>query len=87
MATQLPTIYKLQEHKRRLPTESGKAKHELPTKVEDVRLLLGELRDLLEDYGPVWYNGGHHERITAAMELLRQSEGDSRRVTTKRGEL
>jgi len=35
--------------------------------VNDAKVVLGELFELLEGYGPVWYTKDHHDRALAAL--------------------
>ena len=77
MAAQLPSVYDLSDRTEQPPmTGAAQTDPGPPKSVTDVRALLCELRDLLDAYGPLWYQESHHKRISAAVALLRQAEDD-----------
>jgi hypothetical protein len=78
MAAQLPSVYNLPQHPQpRAITGAAQTAPESLSLATEVRSLLCELRDLLDSYGPAWYDESHHDRITAALALLRRAEGGS----------
>jgi hypothetical protein len=78
MASQMPSVYDHPQHRQPLAMTSGGKKYaDPPASIADVRSLLCELRDLLDAYGPVWYEETHHDRIAAAVALLGHVKGES----------
>jgi hypothetical protein len=39
----------------------------MPSTHKDLKEVLSELRDLLEDYAPTWYTEEHHRRVESAL--------------------
>lgn len=50
---------------------------ESPASAREVRLLLCELQELLDAYGPSWYTERHHRKIAASVAFMRRVEGDT----------
>ena len=54
-------------HKAASAYASSDHQRKMPSTHKDLKEVLSELRDLLEDYAPTWYTEEHHRRVESAL--------------------